>query len=201
MAQNDPWAAFRTGPAAQPAPSPPPAQTPAAPRLPYSPAKVQQQVNQERQEERADTRIGVDLNQDARAAEEHAKKMATLEANGGIDTNASQDQAASHAINLETNLRALNDVRRRKPSAMKPGLLEVRVSAITDNPNVLSVVRGGDDGERQIAATALDSSMESLVWLSTGASSTEPQGQRFKSEITPYYGDKEATLRHYELLR
>lgn len=198
---NDPWAKYRkTSTAPQPVQVPstelPPVESAPPPRMPYSPAKVQQQaqqqVKQQAEMQNAETRIAIDQRQDARAAEDHGAKMRTLDANGGVDTQASQDQAAGHALNLTRQLITLDKV---NPKSRKPGLLEVGVEMLTDNPNVLSIVRGNsDDGDRQISAAALGSALESLTWLSTGAAVTEPQGRRYMNEITPFYGDSPKVL-------
>ncbi len=197
--QEDPWAKFRKPgaqpvqqPTAQPVPTPPP-QAP-APRLPYSPGKVQAQQNQQKEAERAEARLGIDQNQDARSAEAHGVKMAGITANGGVDTTPSQDQAAGHALNIINNLATLDEVSKDNPEAAKPSLWEVGVEMVTDNPNVMSWATSGNPG-RGRAKAALDSSLESIIWLSTGAAVTEPQGIRFKNEITPFYFDDPDTIK------
>ena len=190
---NDPWAKFRKNPpaASQPAP-PPPVETPPPVQLPYSPAKVQQQVKTQHDMENADTRVIIDRQQNDRQQEEHDAKMRTLDANGGVDTQSSQDQAAGHALNLTRQLQTLDQI---DADNQKPGFLESAVGMVTDDPNIMSVVRGGRDGQRQIAAAAQGSALESIIWLSTGAAVTDPQGRRYMNEITPFYGDSPETLR------
>lgn len=152
---------------------------------------MQQSVNQERQEDRADTRIGVDLAQDRRAQEEHDKKMAALAANGGVPTNVGEDQAAGHATQLINNVNIIKGAGRARPAALRPNLWEVGVSNLTDNPDALSWARSGDKGERQSVASSYDGILDSLIYLSTGAAATEDQVNRMKGSIFPSYFDGE----------
>ena len=177
----------------QPAPQPQPApQTPPPGQLPYSPAKVQQQAKTQQDMENANTRVVIDQQQNNRQQEDHDVKMRTVQANSGVDTQSSQDQAAGHALNLTRQLQTLDQI---DADNQKPGFLESAIGMVTDDPNIMSVVRGGRDGQRQIAAAAQGSALESIIWLSTGAAVTDPQGRRYMNEITPFYGDSPETLR------
>ena len=172
-------------PAARPA-------TQAAPppiRLPYSPAKVQQQANQEREQNRADTRVGVDLEQNARAAEDHAKKMEALKANGGVETNVAQDQAAGHATQLLNNLNQIKAAGKADPQSLRPNIWEVGVGMVTDDPEALAWARKGGQGERQVVADSYNGVLDSLIYLSTGAAAPAEQMDRIKSTVVPTYFD------------
>lgn len=168
-------------PGAQPLPS-----FPAA----ADPMKIQTQANQ-------NVRTGLDVNQDARAAEalrlqqeaaarqaaEFGAKMAARKSTGGVDTTASEDQAAGHAIMISTNLKALDELSKRDPHALVPTWTEKAVKGLTNNDPDL--VAWTQSGKRQVADTAYKSIIDSAVWLMTGAAAPEDQVKRIAATVTP----------------
>lgn len=151
--------------------------------------------------DQADTRIGLDYNQDARAntslqmdaerlriarekadADERARQ-----ANAGVDTTASQDQAVGHAIMLRDSLSTLNDVMSKAPDQVKPSWKEFGVQWLTkDDPTLTGLVQ---PAQRQRAANAYRGAVESAIWLMTGAAAPADQVQRIYSNIAPTASD------------
>lgn len=155
----------------------------------------------------AEERLGLDYNQDARAAEalandeerlriaaeDAARKQKTAAMNAGVDTTASQDQAVGHAIMLRNHLQTLNDVMSKKGTeAARPTWKEWGVAKLTgDDPSIVGAVQPGD---RQRAAAAYRGVLESAIWLYTGAAAPVEQVQNIRASVEPLVSDKKETL-------
>jgi hypothetical protein len=166
--------------------------------------KTQTQTNQ-------NIRTGLDINQDSRAAEalrlqqeaaarqqrEFDAKMKARGQTGGVDTTASEDQAAGHAIMLGTNIRVLDELAKRDPRALAPTWTEKAVRGLSKNdPDFVAWAQTGD---RQVADNAYDSILDSAIWLSTGAAAPEEQAARI-AKVRPNILDKPETLAYKRTL-
>ena len=191
MSGNDPWGAFRTGTSA-----------PAAPvhnmPLPTSTVPIRKEAHTQHEEDNSDQRISLeqqrlDLDRQRQELQRQldAAKVSSIAANSGVDTQAGQDQAASHAVDLS---KAMETVLRAGPDAARPRTLETAVSAMTDNPTALAWSRhptlmgyelGDANANRQTVAAALNNALESAVWLKTGAAADAPQRANIMSTIQP----------------
>lgn len=119
-------------------------------------------------------------------------EIKTDEANGGVKTISTQDQAAFHATNLLSNLGAIRRLGSQGDQrAFKPGGLETIMKTMSDNPDAISWAQSDT---RRAADAAYTSMLDSVIWLSTGAAAPPDQVQRIRAGITPAYFDDPQTL-------
>jgi hypothetical protein len=190
---NDWMAKYRTGGQPQPVPQPAPQPIPSMPIR-----QVQQQA--------AEQGIVLNQNQDARAAQALANDAERLRiarekadadkaarnANAGVDTTASQDQAAGHAIMLNNAVKQIDQATLKDKNAAAPGWLETAVGVVTDNQDAKGLVQSG---QRQVVAGQYKTALQSAIWLMTGAASPEAQTKEIMDSITPRVTDKPEALR------
>jgi len=184
---NDWMAKYRTGGPSAPAPQPAP--QPQSQPIPSMPIRqVQQQA--------AEQGIVLNQNQDARAAQALANDEERLriarekaeadklarDANMGVDTTASQDQAAGHAIMLNNAVKQIDQATAMEKDAASPGWLETIVGVATDNQDAKGLVQSG---QRQVVAGQYKTALQSAIWLMTGAASPEAQTKEIMDSITP----------------
>lgn len=182
------------------APSPWPTMPTAA-----DPFKAQSQQNQNvrtgldiDQGRRADTTLGMEEERLRIAREKAARDKLAAEQNGGTDTTASQDQAAGHAIMISTNLRELDNITKVDPRALAPTWAEKFARGLSkDDPDV---VAWSQSPARQISDAALKNTLESAIWLSTGAAAPEDQVKRIASTIMPSMFDSREKLAYRRTL-
>lgn len=135
-------------------------------------------------------RVGFAADANAREARERQVKEATLAANGGVDTMATQDQAAGHAVMLTTALNAIRGAKATDPSATKPGWIET-IAHGSGNETAISATQSE---QRQVVYTATQGAVESAIWLMTGAAAPEDQVKRLMLGVAPLVTDKPSVL-------
>jgi hypothetical protein len=175
--------------AAQPVPVQPQPFPGAAPmQVKRAPAKVQQ-------EQIAQTRIGLDVNQDSRAAaglemererlaiaqQEAEAKRRQREAQGGYETTAQAETAAGHAVSLGSNLGLIREATRRDPSASQPGHLEALLGNVVpkDYKGALQ------SQQRQVVDQSYGQILESMIYMATGAAAQADQVTRLAAAVVP----------------
>lgn len=194
MAQ-DPWAAFRKQPAAQPdiQPQPFPGAVPVMP----NPAKQQERQN-------AQTRLDIDVQGNARAADsnamEHdrldmerpikAAKVKALEANGGVDTTEAGDKAAGLAFQMKRTWQRIQDIEKAFPDAVKPSLREVTADALTENNFLRNAAIDPAVREKRMALNDLYRSFtQNAIYQASGAAFQQQELDAMIQNIKPNYFD------------
>lgn len=182
-----------TGPQVQPQPFPGAVTVPVIPRQQQqydSTAQamgIAQQANQ-----RAAEALNLQQQSNNRENVNQGYKVRTLDANGGVDTQASQDQAVGHEIMLANSIATIKDIMANAPDQVKPRLKEYGASLFTGkDSDLLAAVQ---PEQRQRAANAFRSAVESAIWLSTGAAAPQEQVDRIYSTIAPGPFDKPGLL-------
>lgn len=162
------------------------------PRVQADQAATQERLDLSRKDsERADAALVNATETAKRQQEEFDKRMTTLEANQGVDTQASQDAAAGHVVMLSHQIKAIRDATAIDPKANQPGWAETLSSGL-DNQTITGFTQSE---QRQVVHAATESAIESAIWLMTGAAAPIDQVKRISGGVTPLVSDEPATLR------
>lgn len=135
------------------------------------------------------TRVGLSQQDQGLQTTEHNWKKTDREANSGVDTGESQDQAAGHVVTIVTDANLIKKAVESEASAEKPGWIETAVGWVTDTGKAAS-----QSGARQVVDTSYKNILDSALYLATGAAYNERQEQIKNNAFVPLVTDKPELL-------